>query len=728
MTELALGLLVAVALAAVDRTRGGEDRSDWSLTFPRTATADEATASFRSLTGLLPRWWRRLTGSPVVLLETRADAAGIGHVLCLPNSSADYVVGAMKAALPGVRLAPLADRPSRSFAVARELRLKGRGDLRTAASAETNATILASLQPLQDGELVVIQYAISPVPQAPFAGAQRLGDFLAGRAPEVDPKAASREPELATAIRIGIVASGRRADHLASRVLGAFHPLGTSEIRLARRLLPTATVAGRIERGAAPDIQGMVLRADELAAMVAFPLEAPELAGVTLGRSKDLTPTSGISRSGLVLGDATAGETGRPLAVSLEEARRGMHLVAPTGAGKSTVLLNLASQLMSGGNGVVVIDSKGDLVSDLADRIPESRRHDTIVFDPADTERPLGFNLLGGVGDTDLIVDHVVGQFRARFGATGLGPRSEDILRAALMTLSREPGMTLCEVEPLLANAAFRHRLIGKLDEPVLESFWAWYGSLSDAARAEAIAPLSNKIRTYTLRRRVRSVIGQSRGLDLASVLAEQQVLLISLAKGSTGEDAAALLGAAITSRLWSAIQARTSLPATQRKPVMVICDEFQDFARLPIGIGDAVAQSRGYGVGWVLAHQHLAQLDAETRQGVLANCRTKLVMQTTSADARAFAREFAPYLDASDLQGLGPYEGYAAVSTGASVAPPASLKTRPAPKALGSAASVRQASRSRYGTPPEKTEQAIRERVASARQPTPIGGIRRAP
>jgi hypothetical protein len=192
------------------------------------------------------------------------------------------------------------------------------------------------------------------------------------------------------------------------------------------------------------------------------------------------------------------------------------------------------------------------------------------------------------------------------------------------------------------------------------------------------------------------------------------------------GEDAAALIGAAMTARLWTAIQGRAALPAAQRAPVSVICDEFQDFAALPLSFGDAVAQSRGYGVGWILAHQHLGQLDPATRMAVLANCRSRLVMQTTAADAAAFAREFAPHLEAADLQGLGPYEGYAAVSVGASVAPPASVRTRPIPAPLGSGPAVRESSRRRYGTPPAAVDAAIRTRIIGQRRAAPVGGRRR--
>jgi DNA helicase HerA-like ATPase len=725
VTEAAVVLAVLTVVVTVRHHAGSDSQSVVRLTFPRTITYDQAVAAARALAGLLPPWWRRIVESPPsVTVEVRAAAAGIEHVLSIPATRVEYVIGALRAAIPGLRVDEQVP-PLPSIALARELRVAGTGLLRTDAATDANAGILASLQPLGVDERAVIQYVITPDAPGLLARAAKWAVTRWQGEPSESP--ASVEPAFAVAVRVGVSAPVRsRTAQLMARLLGSFHALNTPDARLVRRLIPSKLVAARMRR---TDPGRVVVAADELAAAWGIPLAAPALPGLTLARSRELPPVAAVPRQGLILGESTVADTARPVAVSFAESRRGIHVCAPTGAGKSTTLINLATQLMQAEDrpGLIVIDSKGDLIAELVDRIPEACREGVLVFDPADHAAPVGFNLIGGIGEAGLIVDHVVADLRARYGAAGLGPRSEDVLRAALTTLTSQPGRyTLCEVEPLLTNAAFRQKLLGGLDDPVLQSFWAWYDSLSPAARGEAIAPLANKIRTYTLRRRVRAVIGQTGGLDLADALGGGKVVLISLAKGTVGADAAGLMGAAMISRLWTAIQARASVPPEQRRPATVICDEFQDFAAISPVFADAVAQSRGYGVGWVLAHQHLAQLDTATRQAVLANCRSRLVMQTTADDARTFAREFAPYLDAPDLQGLGPFEGYATVSTGASVAPPASVRTSPAPDSLGCAENVRAASRARYGTPATGIDDAIRARVAEARPAAPVGGMRR--
>jgi hypothetical protein len=719
---LILLVLVGVLLVVIRLLGGSEDAAVVRLTFPRTVKADQVLAAARSLSGLLPPWWR-LDPTPSVTLEARATAEGVRHVLTLPASRAEYVTGSLRAAIPGLRVGDESAAPTDSLTLARELQARGEGELRTDTIASGNAGILASLQPLGSDERAVLQFVITPTATNPLAraAAQWIASWR-GEEPEPEPV----EPQFAVAIRVAVSApSAARSRQLIARLVGSFHALNGPEARLVRRLLPSQAVAGRIER-MTPGRS--IIGADELAAAWAVPVDAPELPGLTLANSRELPPAANVPRRGLVLGDSTVAGSSRPVAVTQAEARRGLHVCAPTGAGKSTILAGLAVQLMAAKSrpGLIVIDSKGDLIADLADRIPAERRRDVIVFDPSDAE-PVGFNLIGGSGESDLIVDHVVAELRSRYGAAGLGPRSEDILRACLTTLTAKGGFTLCEVEPLLTNPAFRQKLVGGLDEPVLESFWAWYGSLSAAAQGEAIAPLANKLRTYTLRRRVRAVIGQADGLDLGAALEDGKIVLVNLAKGLLGKDAAALIGAAMVSRLWTAIQARAALKPADRRPATVMCDEFQDLAALSPVFSEAVAQSRGYKVAWTLAHQHLAQLDPETRQAVLANCRSRVVMQTTATDATTFAREFRPYLIADDLQGLGPFEGYAAVSVGSAVAPPASIGTRPAPDPLGSAEKVRAASRKRYGKSAAEVDAAIRKRTQGSRRPAPVGERRRA-
>lgn len=707
------GLLVArLALAAIS------PRRTFQLAFPRSVEPGQVTAALRSVQGLLPRFPDRLLVTRAITVEAVATASGIAHYVTTPAGLADLILGQFRAAIPGLRALPADEAPDRRADLARELRVVGVGSLRTETTSESNAALLATFQPLGGEEVVILQWSLAPTEPLP---AWLL--WWRGRSGEPTERQPA-EPDLRALCRVGV--RGPNPNALLGRVFGAIHRADASERRLVRRPLPSAWVAARLAQPAAPILSRSVLAADELAAVIAFPVAGPQLHGLGFAESRTLPPSPDVPTRGRVLGDAIA--TGRPVAISAAESRRGLLVTAPTGAGKSTVLEHLCAADFAAGRSIVVIESKGDLCRALADLVPADRRDDVLIFDPA-SDRPAGFNLLGAGGDVtaDLITDHVVGQFRALY-AGYLGPRSEMLLRAALLTLSRAPGdWTVCEVMPLLSDEAFRRRLMGVVEDHQLTATWAWFEGQSEAARAEMVAPLQNKLAAFTLRRQLRAVVGQSNNaLDLDAALRERRIVLVSLGKALIGEDAARLLGSCILAELWVAIQRRAALPQSQRPYASVMLDEAQDFLRLPVALGDAVAQSRGLGVGWTVAHQNLGQLQSDLRAAMLANLRSKVVMQTTADDARAFAREFAPHLDAADLQGLGAYEAFAAVSTGAAVAPPASIRTRPPLTPTGHGDEVRARSRERYGRDPKAVDAEIQARLGATAPDAPVGARRR--
>ncbi len=161
-------------------------------------------------------------------------------------------------------------------------------------------------------------------------------------------------------------------------------------------------------------------------------------------------------------------EDEKKTAIHIAQTDRRQHLwaVGPTGSGKSTLLLNLALQDIEAGVGVGVVDPKGDLIRDLLERIPAKQQDRIVLFDPAQRERPLGLNVLDcdREDERELVTDSVVSIFKKTYERFW-GPRTDDILRAAILTLLRHPGTTLCEVPILLINREVRPRMTKHLND-----------------------------------------------------------------------------------------------------------------------------------------------------------------------------------------------------------------------------------------------------------------------
>lgn len=386
------------------------------------------------------------------------------------------------------------------------------------------------------------------------------------------------------------------------------------------------------------------------------------------------------TRPGIIVGSSRDTQ-GRSVDLTLPHSSRLMHthVLGPTGSGKSTVLAQMALQDIEAGRGVVVLDPKRDLVKAILERVPADRADNVIVFDPAVQGRRLSINPLRD-GRPEQATDFIVALMRGLF-ARSWGPRTEDVLRTATLSLALAGQHTMVDLPRLLTDRTFRSQVQATLPpHPLLAEYWTWFEALSDAHRAEITAPLLSRLRSLLLAGPLHQILGQPNpAFDLDMVFKKRTTLLVPLSAGQLGSDAAGLLGALIVARLWQLTQARTGLPERARHPVMLYLDEFHQYLHLPTSMSETLAQARGLGVGLTLAHQHLGQLPADVRSAVLANARNRLVFQLPAKDSNAVAADMAP-LTGADLQALGAYEIYLQTVDRASVARPASGYTTPLP------------------------------------------------
>lgn len=304
------------------------------------------------------------------------------------------------------------------------------------------------------------------------------------------------------------------------------------------------------------------------------------------------------------------------------------------------------------------------------------------------------------------------------------GPRTQDILHASLLTLAGRNDVSLCALPVLLTNPQARHRLVGDIKDPVaLEPFWAWYESISNAERQQAIAPVMNKLRAFLLRPRMRAVIGQTEPrFDMQTVFTERKVLLISLAKGLLGSEAAALLGSLVLARLWHTALGRITMPSHERLPVSVYIDEFQDYLHLPTDLAEILTQARGLGLSMTLANQHLSQLTADVRDAVLANARSRVCFQLPHKDAVVMAATSGGLLKSEDFERLGLYEVYVNLVAQGRVSGFASGRTLPAPEIRSVPESIRRQSREEYGRPLADIEADIASLIQPLPPNAPVG------
>jgi hypothetical protein len=745
MTVIAIIVLDALALSAtlliLRRTLAKRQRRSlvaYRLGFPRGLEAEAVESFISGVSSLLPPWWKRWLLSPYVSLETHATARGITHYLLVPKQWARAVEGLLQASVPSVRYEPV-EMPFAVLNIGAEYRLSDHQRAIRVEPADLSAKLLAHLQPLAPKQVIVVQWLLTPHPPV---GPVKVGRgkpeplVIGGAALPLDSEAGSAlkqkqsRPLLLAAPRIGIEAEAvATARHLLRRVESVWHETRAPGVHLTRRLIPESTVARHMIERRAPQVTWpTTFNSQELSGLVGWPVDAIAVPGLPLGGCRLVPASPVIPRVGTVIADSNFPGDPRPLAMDLQARLRHTHILGPTGYGKSHAMATMISQDLQAGYGVIVLDPKGDLIETVLERVPPERQGDVIVLDPADSTRPVGLNPLHSLNPdhAETVVENLVGLFKSLYRQSW-GPRLDDVLRAALLTLAGSDGATLCEVPFILTDPSYRQRLVGRIDDPIgLESFWGWYESISDAERQAAVGPVLNKVRAFSMRPRVRGIIGQSNpSLTLRDVIVGRKVLLVSLASGLLGDEAASLLGALVVAELWNATMARAAQPAATRHPVMCYLDEFARFLHLPTPMATVLAEARGMGLGLVLAHQHVAQLTTEAREAVLSNARSRILFQLPAADSRLMAKEFGGVLTADDLQGLGAYEVAVQLFAGGMTQPVATGKTRALSDPISSASGIRGMSRDRYGVDRADVERQIRARQ-SGHVSAPTGRRRR--
>ena len=65
----------------------------------------------------------------------------------------------------------------------------------------------------------------------------------------------------------------------------------------------------------------------------------------------------------------------------------------------------------------------------------------------------------------------------------------------------------------------------------------------------------------------IRNIVGQVKStIDMRQIMDEGKILLLNLSKGRIGEDAAAMLGAMLITKIQLAAMSRVDIPGDQRK------------------------------------------------------------------------------------------------------------------------------------------------------------------
>lgn len=471
--------------------------------------------------------------------------------------------------------------------------------------------------------------------------------------------------------------------------------------------------------------QTSILSSDELATIYHFPNKSVYTTpGIHWLTAKRAPAPSNLSTTGLFMGKSTYRGISRPIHIEREDRRRHTYIIGKTGTGKTEFLKTMIMQDINNGEGLAVIDPHGDLIEDILRLIPPKRAEEVILFDPSDTDRPMGFNMLSA--DTEqqkhFIVNSIIGLMYKLFdpNKTGIiGPRFEHAIRNAMLTVMYEKGSTFIEVVRVLTDQAFVQELLPKVQDPIIRRYWTdQIAQTSDFHKSEVLDYITSKFGRFVTNKMIRNIIGQSESsFDFRKVMDEGKILLINLSKGKIGEENANFLGLVLVPKILVAAMSRQDIPdQDDRRDFFLYVDEFQNFATPDFA--QILSEARKYRLNLIVANQFIGQMEEEIKNAIFGNVGTIASFRVGVTDANYLQHEFQPLFNENDLINVDKYNAYMRTIVNGEPVAPFSIDTTKdvsQEKALRNdrvAELVRELSRLKFGKAVDQVEAEISTRA----------------
>ena len=514
-------------------------------------------------------------------------------------------------------------------------------------------------------------------------GDQSSGDRVTSMQEEysksVDDKASSPGYQAVIRIMASADTSGR-ADAILSDVVSAFNqyddirgnsfhdPSIRNKRQIIRKFLRRSPFRTFNQLVTSPK---MLLGSAELASFFHLPnIKYNKVETIKWQKSKIAPLPKNTPDDGLYLGMNTHRGEKNKIFMKNEDRFRHFYIIGQTGTGKSSILQLMARQDFHDGKGMCVIDPHGSLIEDLLPYIPRERADDVIYFNPADTERPMGLNLLeaNSPEERDLVALDAMNMMVKMFGNEVFGPRIQDYFRNGCLTLmeDQEEGGAITDLVKLFTDEEWQKYKVSKVQNPIVKAFWEkQMAQTGDREKKEMIPYFAAKFGQFYTNTLIRNIVGQTRSaFDIADCMANGKILLMNLSKGLIGDINSQLIGMIVVSKIQVAAMRRQKLGKEARRDFFLYIDEFQNF--VTESIESILSEARKYRLGLILAHQYIDQLEKQDKLSggtslkgaVFGNVGTMMMYKIGPQDAEHCGKEMAPVFSEQDLVNLESFKG----------------------------------------------------------------------
>ncbi|MFH2019274.1 MAG: hypothetical protein ABII80_01540 [bacterium] len=663
------------------------NREEYSLSFVTLSVAlprdneikiDAAEQLFASLHSIKnEEWYKFLQSEHAISFEMVGKKEDIRFYVSVPMELMELVEKQINGAYPGAEVKKV-DEPTifdENGKVAFESLVKKSAGFYPIQSfrelpTDSLSSITSFLAKIQDGEGAMLQIVISPMGHKwKSSGHQYISKSKKDEAsPEhatysVDAKSleaverATGKAGFETSIRLVVSAPTKKEAHsLLAQFMGTFSQFSGPYNRFIKQRiwLKRLFMIDFIYRYQALFRGRSILNAEELATIFHFPNKQVETPHIYWLNAKAAPAPAQIPTSGLYLGKSVYRGMSRDIYIGDKDRARHMYIIGKTGVGKSEFMMDMILQDIRAGKGVCFIDPH-DTVEKILEYIPPERVEDVIYFDPSDTDRPMGLNMLEARTEEEkqFVASSIINLMYKLYDPhkTGIiGPRFEHAIRNAMMTVMVEPGATFIEVVRVMTDPKFLQELLPKVEDPMVRRYWTdQIAQTSDFHKSEVLDYIVSKFGRFITDKMMRNIIGQSySSFDFRKVMDEGKILLINLAKGRIGEENSAFLGLILVPKILVAAMSRQDIPEKDRRDFYLYVDEFQNFATPDFAT--ILSEARKYHLNLTVANQFIGQIEEEVKAAVFGNVGTLASFRVGVQDANFLQHEFTPTFSEADL------------------------------------------------------------------------------
>jgi hypothetical protein len=332
-----------------------------------------------------------------------------------------------------------------------------------------------------------------------------------------------------------------------------------------------------------------------------------------------------------------------------------------SGVGKSTLLEDVAIQIIRAGRPLLYMDPHGTSARRILRHIPKRYSERVVYINPLAKKVP-GISIFCGKTkeEKELDIASLSSMLKSTAGDAWGFETANVIDGAATAAVETMEHPTMAHVYMFIVRKLVRERMIKTANNPLLTDFALEYdGGLRASERMSKFAPSINKLKPF-VRPIIRTIFNQTANLPLIDLM-NDAIIIVDLDKGKIGDVNAALIGSAILNHIGIYAFRR---PSHGRKDFTIMVDEFQTFSH-GINWTTFFAELRKFGIRCWLATQSVTQVPEYWVDSILGNVNNLVCFAVGDRDAERIAAAYGDPSLAHGLIWLDDHEFYAKVKIG---------------------------------------------------------------